>query len=369
MRLPAGALPTLFLLAAAALGGAGDLAAQHVRGRATADPEGRPLPGALVSLLDAGGNTLTAALSEADGSFRLTAPGPGSYTVRGDAVGLGGWSAAVSVGAEGVDVAAPFPPLSLDTGISPIRADDACRAPPAEAGRIRALWAEAEKVFRLVEWARTHGQVQVETETWYKSMEPRRLRVTEEERTPRPGFHVDGRMPSPPAPELAELGFVQGGGPGEALAFHGPDAATLLHPVFLATHCLGFEPAGPEAGWVGLTFVPRGGGEREVEGTLWLDAATGAPRRLEYRYTSLPWPIKTEKVGGGMELAPLENGAWIVGRWWLRMPRVGVREERITQWDPPRRRYTLTGVVEEGGVVTRVRLADGRIESLSPRDP
>lgn len=369
MRLPAGALPTIFLLAAAALGASGELAAQDVRGQATADPDGRPLQGALLSLMDAGGSTVAAALSGADGSFVLTAPAPGTYAVRGDAVGMGAWSSDVAVGASGAVIAAPFPALSLDTGIPRVRADDACRAPSQEAERIRGLWTEAEKVFRLVEWARTHGQVRVETETWYKSMEPRRLRVTEEERTPRPGFHVDGRMPSPPAPELAEHGFVQGGGPGEALAFHGPDAATLLHPVFLATHCLGFEPSGPEDGWVGLTFVPRGEGERDVEGTLWIDGASGAPRRLEYRYTSLPWPIKTEKVGGGMELAPLENGAWIVGRWWLRMPRVGVREERITQWDPPRRRFTLTGVVEEGGVVTRVRLSDGRIESLNPPQP
>jgi hypothetical protein len=322
-----------------------------------------------VTLLDESGTVVRGVLSATDGAFTLQAPAPGLYVVRSEALGQATAETPVDLGEPGPPLVLVSPPQAPDTRIPSARADAACRVPPETARRVAALWDEAGKVLRVVEWSSRSGLLTVESEIWFKSMEPRRLRVVDEARSPRPGFRPTGPLPSPPASELAEEGFIRGGGPGEPITFHGPDAATLLSDAFAATHCLGFADSGPEDGWVGLTFAPLDPEAREVEGTLWLDAGTGEPTRLEYRYTALPWPVKTDKAGGGCDFQRLPGGAWIVGRWWLRMPRVGVREERLTQWDPPRKRYTLTSLVEEGGEVTRVKWADGRIEVLTPEAP
>lgn len=365
MANPPGAA-TLRFAAVLVLALAPPLAAQSMTGRVVASPGGQPVAGALVSLLDAGGATVAATVTGSDGAFDLALPGPGERRLLGEAPGFVTAGADVDPDASGVPFILRMAPAALELPPSRVRADEDCRVSDVDAARIAAAWNEAAKALAAVRWMEQSGGMSLESATWYREMEPRRLRVTEESRTPRAGFHPTARPPSPPAAELARDGFVQGGGPGESLSFHGPDAATLLDPVFLATHCRGFEPDGPEDGWIGLTFAPRDREAREVEGTLWVDRATGAPARLEYRYTSLPWPIKTDKVGGGLEISRLAGGPWIVHRWWLRMPRVGFREERITQWAEPTRRYTLTAVVEEGGEITRVRLPDGTVHAILP---
>lgn len=345
------------------------LRGQTVEGVVRSEPGGQPLAGAHILLVLPGADPVAQTLSGTDGTFRLASPTPGRYLVRAEALTHTGTVAAVSTEDGPHRLTLTLQARPPDTDLPSVRADRQCRVGLEERSRIAALWDEAAKALRVAEWTRSTGAVELQTETWYRRLEPRRLRVQEEARTPRPGFHATGYVPSPPASELAAQGFIWGGAPGEALSFHGPDATTLVDPGFLASHCLGFDPDGPSEGWVGLTFASREPDTRDVEGTLWIDAASGAPRRLEYRYTDLPWPIKTEKVGGGMDLEALSGGAWIVRRWWIRMPRVAVREERITQWDAPRRRYALEAVVEEGGQVTCVRFPDGSTQTLEPLEP
>jgi len=342
------------------------LEGQSVRGRVTVRGDVSPVAGALVRLSDGAGAEVSVALTDTAGWFVLPAPAQGPYQVSAEVVGHATAEAAAQVTAEGAKVELFASPTPLEAGGRSVKADGACRIPPEDAARIARLWAETSKALRALRWVEASGMLQLQSDTWYRSLEPRRLRVTEEARTPRPGFHPTARMPSPPAESLAREGFVQGGGPGESVAFHGPDPVTLLDPVFARTHCLGFAADGPEPGWVGLTFEPLDTDAREVAGTLWIDSATGAPRRLEYRYTALPCPIKTDKAGGGMDFEQLAQGPWIVRRWWLRMPRVGVREERITQWAAPQLRYVLSGLVEEGGEVTHVRMSDGTVAALDP---
>lgn len=357
-RLPLAALALLLLYA--------PLGAQTVRGQVRVRGDASPLPGALVLLADSAGTEVRAVLTDDAGTFVLSAPAPGHYRVRAEVVGHATAEAVTQVTSEGAEVELFVVRTPPEVGGGSVKADGACRIPADDAERINGLWAEASKALRALRWAESTGALRLQSETWYRSLEPRRLRVLEEARTPRPGFHATARIPSPPAETLVREGFVQGGGPGESVAFHGPDPAVLLDPVFARTHCLGFDAEGPEHGWVGLTFAPLDTDAREVAGTLWIDGATGAPRRLEYRYTALPWPVKTDKAGGGMDFEQLAQGPWIVRRWWLRMPRVGVREERITQWAAPQRRYVLSGLMEEGGEVTHVRLSDGTVSALDP---
>jgi hypothetical protein len=342
------------------------LAGQHLRGRVVSEEDGAALAGTQVVLEDTAGGSVAVALSNAAGAFRFELPGPGRYVLRGYHPGREAGPLPVTLeGGDTADVELSLPALVIPLDdLSTERGGRSCRVPEATTERVVALWNEVHKALSVATLVEDRGLHGFEVETWYRELDPRRLRVLDEDRSSRPGFRPTVRVPSPPAAELAREGFVRGGGPGESLAFYGPDARTLMSVTFPSTHCLGFTDQGPEEGWVGLTFSPLDERAMDVEGALWIDAETYEPRLLEYRYSKLPWPVKTDKLGGGAEFRRLSDGALIVSRWWMRMPRVGVGQSRITQWAEPTRRYTLAAIFEEGGEVLRVRMPGGGIEEL-----
>jgi hypothetical protein len=77
-------LPALLLMGG--LLAAAPLKAQTIRG-ALADPDGRPVAGTTLLLLDAQGTVLGRAVSDAEGRFFLQAPGAGSYVLRAQRTG------------------------------------------------------------------------------------------------------------------------------------------------------------------------------------------------------------------------------------------------------------------------------------------
>ena len=77
-------------------------------------------------------------------------------------------------------------------------------------------------------------------------------------------------------------------------------------------------------------------------GTIWLDARGFELRFIEFRYTRLPQMPYAERVGGEVHFARLASGAWIVDRWFIRMPQVIVTPQSAV----PRRQ-----LFEEGGAV------------------
>lgn len=346
-------------------GATAPLQAQSVRGRLVDDATGEALPGAWVALVGEDGTPAATALSGAEGGFSLRAPGSGSWSLHAEAPGYSVSPTAVTPaaadGGSPVELRArhappPLPDEKLDV-------DKRCRLDPEDAALVAGLWGEVRKVFRSALVAGEQGLVRYETETWYRQLTPR-MKVMEEDHTPHAGFHPRPRLPSPPPQDLAREGYVRGGEPGQALSFFGPDAGTLVSPSFTANHCLGFDDDGPEDGWVGLTFRPLDERAKDVEGTLWIDGATFEPKRLEYRYTALPWPVKSDRTGGMMEFTRAPGGAPIAVRWWQRMPRVQMKNVRITQWAEPRPRYTLAAIIEEGGEVLRIQTADGHVQEM-----
>ena len=76
------------ILFAAALFLALPAGAQTVDGRVTESQTLQPVPGAQVVLLDAAGDAVATAVTDAEGAFRLRAPGAGEFRLRADRVGL-----------------------------------------------------------------------------------------------------------------------------------------------------------------------------------------------------------------------------------------------------------------------------------------
>jgi hypothetical protein len=75
-----------FVTAALILVGA-PLSAQTLQGTFVAEPEGTPLGGAHLVLLDNTGVEVASTLTDGTGHFTMEAPAPGGYTVRGEHVG------------------------------------------------------------------------------------------------------------------------------------------------------------------------------------------------------------------------------------------------------------------------------------------
>ena len=59
----------------------------QIRGVALDEQTREPLPAVAIHLIDAAGNRLLAVLTDAQGRFQITAPGPGRYRVRGERLG------------------------------------------------------------------------------------------------------------------------------------------------------------------------------------------------------------------------------------------------------------------------------------------
>ena len=74
---------------------------------------------------------------------------------------------------------------------------------------------------------------------------------------------------------------------------------------------------------MGLAFEPvRDTDQPDIEGTLWLDRETAALQFLEFGYTWAEYQEARGVARGRVEFEGLPNGAWIVRKFWIRMPRL-----------------------------------------------
>ena len=156
---------------------------------------------------------------------------------------------------------------------------------------------------------------------WERELDPRSGRVLWEQTSVARVMQADpfvGR----PAEELLAEGFVRAGR--DTTAYYVPDAEVLLSDAFLNAYCFRAEEGAP--GEIGLAFWPlrRNRPWHAVEGVLWLDRGTAALKRLEFGYTNVPTAGEAAPTGGTLEFERLTNGAWVVGRWRLLMPRVAI---------------------------------------------
>ncbi|HEU4885749.1 MAG TPA: carboxypeptidase-like regulatory domain-containing protein [Longimicrobium sp.] len=304
--------------------------AQTVRGHVTERDTQHPIAGAFVILLDASGSRVGATLTGAEGEFEQRAPHAGAYRLRVERIGMQTVTSGTFEIGEGQTV--PYE-MRVDTRtvmLAPITAEAnaRCTVRPSGGVPLEQVWNEARKALTLAAWTQEQGGVPFTTMTYERTREVVGLRIGEEERKMSSGYDRKTFF-SAPAEELAARGYVREGPNGDHLYF-GVDAGTLLSDAFLDTHCFRIRDAPrdrPElAGLLGLEFEPvRGHPHPDIQGVLWLDRASSRLKHLEFQYTRhlQPWPVPLERFGGRVEFTPLENGAWIVERWWIRMPQFG----------------------------------------------
>jgi hypothetical protein len=340
--------------------------AQTLAGRVTRN--GQPISGAVLNLITAGGRVVARTASREGGSYTLTAPVPGSYSVQIIQIG---WQPSVRgplTLSAGMTTTANINVTSQRIALEAMVINDhtECRVQPDSEAAAFVLWDEARKALLA---------------TTMTSAEPLTMSVKRSERTlDRSAAHVMsdstkallGLSLNPFVtlkPEaLASGGYVTIDGNGER-TYWAPDADVLISESFVASHCLRVErPTSQIAGadrLIGVGFAPATKRKNviDVEGVVWLDRTSGELRSMDYKYVNAA-VIDRAEPRGHLEFLRIPGGRWIADRWSIRVPVTGTRTRRDdTPSAPgiPRAETTvedLVGVHVTSAEVSEIRRAD-----------
>lgn len=351
--------PVLFtaLMAALLAGSSPPASGQTVQGQLIDGETRAPVEGALVVLLATDGSEHDGYLTNAAGRFLLRARSEGTYSVRADRIGLRTVSSVSFPLSEGQIFY-----LSLETeteaiqleGIT-VHGEQQCVVRPGEGLEVSRVWEEARKALTVQTWTEQEDAYRFQIANYSREMDPEARRVQEETREVKTGV---SRNPigSLPAEDLMAGGFIRENADG-TLRYLGPDASTLLSDIFLDTHCFGLETNDNRPNLIGLAFKPvKPGDLRDIQGTLWVDRGSSALQFLEYGYTWAQHPSARGLARGRLEFEGLPNGAWIVRKWWIRMPQLAEGRARSNPWERPG--VMVAGIRETGGEVLQVSSLD-----------
>jgi hypothetical protein len=332
------------------------LTAQTVRGIVVEQGSGSPIGGALIVLVDEGGSRRAASLSHASGAFMVEAPGPGRYRLHAERIGF---QTGISPLLELTAGEPIFHRLEVSVAaimLNEIRVEarQRCVMNPSDGLEITRVWDEARKALRVSLWTEQDRSIGFRSRLYTRTLDPVRLQVQEETTRIRTSH---GRAPfeSLPAERLLEHGFaeyVDG-----AYTLYAPAAEVLLSDAFMDSHCFRVRAEGD---LIGLAFEPASHFRQPgIQGVFWLDRQTAELRNLEYTYANLRLPGPRDLFRGRVEFERLPTGAWIVQRWWIRSPVVGVRVASAVRGEV--RSEFLRAVREDGGEVLDVLGSAGRV--------
>ena len=324
-----------------------DGVAQTVVGIVLERDTGAPVMGAMVLLVDSAGNRVDRALTNSAGRFLVQAHAPGVHRVAVERIGYADWSTGplrLDAAGRRLTVEVPFEAISL-AGID-VRGGRRCKSVPEAGAATARVWGEARKALAAEAYTRETGLYRYTLRHYRRDLDRNGKAVLDERITM--ARHLRAAFSALPAEHLTSRGFVR---PTDSLhMYYAPDAATLLSDAFLDTHCFGLREG--HAGRIGLTFEPLPGRRvSEIEGVLWLDAASSELERLEFSYRNPFRDREYGKPGGEVAFTRVPNGTWIVREWAIRMPKL----ELVV-----RGRLRRIGYAEEAGVTWAVSDARGR---------
>lgn len=351
---PYAALVTIGVLAAAPT----VLAGQSITGTVLDAGTSAPLPGVLVSLLDDGGERVRAVLSDEAGRFRVDVARFGRYRIRAERIGL------ETTTSETFELFGTSPRVErIVMGERPVMIEglvvdsrvQQCRIDPERGAQIQRWWQDVRTALDVSTVVQEEGLAQFELERFEREWDPDLRRIVASDS--RVEMNLSNRpFVSEDAEFLAQGGFVQGDARGQRQYF-APDAEVLLSSVFLSDHCFALSDERRDEGLVGLAFEPTGGREMpDITGTIWVDSTTAELQSLDFRYASLDGVPENES-GGYVAFEYLASGAWIVGDWYIRMPKLGLRGGGDG-------RLVLLGYVDVGGRVEPLEATAVSMEDL-----
>lgn len=343
-------------LAIALLVGPRVAAGQVIRGAVNAEGTNAPLRGAVVTLFDASGNASgLRVLTDNDGSFAMRAPSPGTWSLEARAIGYAPRRTTARAVSAGETVVERIVLRQVATRLATLRVEarSACRKANELDAVTTEVWDDIWAALAATQLARQQRLVRAEVFVFTREVDVSTGIVMQEERGVASVLDESPFRTAPPE-ELTTQGFWRASLAG-TVEFHGLDAATVISPQFLATHCFNLvrrDSSGTTM--VGLSFRPINDRNRaDVQGVLWLDADSRDLKMLEFTYTGLK--LRGPAAGGRLAFTRLPNGVLIDDRWVLQHPfegrAVGVQRTGIMAPPDPNERPGTTLRVGGGFVL------------------
>jgi hypothetical protein len=336
---------------------------QVVRGVASeAGADGRPLAGVLIELVrlsatSADSGIASAALSDASGAFAVRATRAGRFVLSAKRIGVRRFrSSPVDLGpGETVVRNVVLDPVSYTLPEIVVTGLVSCDSGHSTE-TLAALWDEARTALFATQLSLRDSLFTARVTRYLRELEPRSKRVLNEYRSEARGVVVRPFAAMDPD-SVAARGYVHDHRDGST-TYHGLDAEILLSDGFVRSHC--FHPVAGRRdmrGLVGLGFRPLGDSSVvNVRGTLWLAERTSELRLVEFGYVGPFGQVQAPDVVGQLHFERLPSGAWILQRWFLRLPG-SARSSMPLGTDPSGGSWVLVRpeklvLREEGGSVT-----------------
>ena len=344
-------LPILLLAAQA-------VHAQVVRGTVSDSATTRPIPGAVLLLLDATGSVVGRNITNERGEYTIARTAAMNRTriqrigFRPRELPLPAWS--------NEDVTLDVRMVAVPAFLEPVRVTAMACGSRSNQTQALALLEQARAGLLTTVVARDANPASLVLYMFERKMDGTTERIDQQrgwtDSTYRRAVSFSAARS---AADFVKLGFMKD--VADEQVFLAPDADVLLDDRFTAGYCFRVVPAGRgRTNQIGLGFeaATRERGRIDIEGALWIDTAARALRDIEFRYVGLAQRIQALEPGGTISFREMSNGVVLVDRWSLRL--IGATPDTLDR-NPLRPRVEIRPYVSEsGGELARATWRDGR---------
>ena len=303
------------------LGLAAPAFAQTVRGTVVGDGD-RPITGVVVILVDAGSKEVGRDVTNEQGEYRLTAPGPGSYRLRTMRIGFQSLLTPPIILATGDVLTQRLAVSTLVFSLDTVRAvgRNTCRVLADDSTSVvGAIWDQVRSALIATQLSLATRTIYTTGISYERVVDVRSQRIGSQTLDVKSGF-VAQPWRSMPAASLRRTGYVYTQ-PDSSRVYHAPDLLVLLSDEFIEDHCLRIAQSSNDKR-LGIDFTPTPARRNtpEIRGTLWLDRKTNELVEMEYGYINRIRQDEERLAGGTIGFMHMKNGMWAISRWSLRMP-------------------------------------------------
>jgi hypothetical protein len=318
----------------------------------------RPIPGAVLVMLDSAGSALERRITNDRGQYSVTL----SPLVRAvQALRIGFRPRTVRVPpSNALSVPLDIVLVPIPTMLEAVRVSDDSHCPRrSDRAQALGLWEQARAGLLATVVARDAAPATMIRLTFQRTMDGNSDRIASQ-RVQRDSS--DGViMPFLAARSGAD--FVRDGFTGDSSGvtiFYGPDADVLLDESFARGYCFRLMPSvesRPNQVGLGFSAPEHESGRIDVDGTLWIDTVARALRETEFRYVGLGRRIEEFRPGGRVAFREMGNGVVLVDRWFIRV--VGGEQDTVVGRRGSETTRTWLYAHENGGELARARWPDG----------
>ena len=293
---------------------------QSLHGRILTATGDAGVGGVLVTLIDSTGAVIARALSDMSGEYQLRAPRTGTFRVRTQRIGFRPVTSGALVLTAGADIERAIVMAAVPVTLDSIRvvSENVCGSVGDAAGGTFAVWEQARAALLAAQLTAARRGVTATVMLFERTLDARTRRVVAESVTVASGFVTQPWRSFSPA-QLRQGGYVVDDQQGWT-EYRVPGLNVLLSDGFIEDHCFRLA-RGRDRNSIGIEFEPTRPRRTvpEIAGTIWLDRATSALRRMEFRYVNLSGEQEGE-AGGELQFGRLSDGGWAISRWHIRMP-------------------------------------------------